>query len=260
MQKRKSKITTESIIKDFIDVHGTRYNYEKVCYKTMHDKVVVICSIHGEFNISPNHHLNRKVNCAKCVFEEKTILAKDTTQNFILKANKIHNNRYTYDFVEYGNTAHDKVLVTCREHGNFLISPNSHLSKKSNCQKCGQIKSKRKLIKEGNLGWNRNSWVKRCKDKDCSLYIIECWNEKEKFIKIGITNKKINKRFSKGNMPYQYKVLKIITSKNAGFIYDLENIILKNSKESKYNPEIWFPGVTECRTTNINYKEFNYEQ
>ena len=254
MEKRKSKISTESIIKDFISVHGNKYDYSKVDYKTMHDKITVICFIHGEFNLLPNHHLKRKVNCAKCIFEKKTILNKDTTQNFINKANKIHNNRYTYNFVNYGSTAHDKIIITCRKHGNFLMSPNSHLSKKSNCPKCSSITSRRKLLKNGNLGWNRSSWIKRCNNKNSSLYIIECWNNEEKFIKIGITSKEINKRFNKGNLPYNYKILKLITSINAGFIYDLENILLKNSKSFKYIPKLYFVGNTECRT--INYIDF----
>ena len=68
--KRKSKITTESIINDFKDVHGVRYNYDKVNYISMHNKVIITCLIHGDFEILPNHHLKRKVNCAKCSFED----------------------------------------------------------------------------------------------------------------------------------------------------------------------------------------------
>lgn len=255
MQKRKSKITTESIIKDFITVHGDRYDYSKVIYKNMHNKVTIICSIHGEFNLLPNHHLKRKVNCAKCSFEENKLKKKDNTESFVLKAINIHGKRYDYSLTKYGETAHDKVIVICKEHGEFLISPNSHISAKTNCPRCSQKTSKRNLIKNNNLGWNKTEWIKRAEGKEVHLYIIECWNESEKFIKIGITSKSIKERFIKNKIPYNYKVLRIISSFNAGFIYDLEHILLRNSKKLKYIPNIYFPGITECRTINFNYGE-----
>ena len=56
-------------------------------------------------------------------------------------------------------------------------------------------------------------------------------------------------------MPYSYEILKIIESENAGYIYDLENILLRNSKQFKYLPKLDFHGKTECRTLNFNYAE-----
>lgn len=253
--KRKSKITTESIINDFKDVHGLRYNYDKVNYISMHNKVIITCLIHGDFEILPNHHLKRKVNCAKCSFEENRLNKRDTTESFLLKAINIHKNRYDYSIVKYGETAHDKIDIICREHGVFEMSPNSHLSGKSNCPKCSQKTSKRKLIKNNNLGWNKTEWIKRCNGKSSNLYIIECWNEEERFIKIGITSKSIKERFTKNKIPYNYKILKIFSSTNAGLIYDMEHVLLRNSKKFKYLPKKYFPGITECRTTKFNYGE-----
>lgn len=43
--------TTEQFITDAKKVHGDRYNYNKVVYIRNSFKVVVICKIHGEFNI-----------------------------------------------------------------------------------------------------------------------------------------------------------------------------------------------------------------
>ena len=42
---------------------------------------------------------------------------------------------------------------------------------------------------------------------------------------------------------------------NRNYIYDLENILLRNSKEIKYTPKLDFNGKTECRTLNFNYAE-----
>lgn len=60
---------------------------------------------------------------------------KLTLENFIEKCNNIHNNYYNYDKVIYKN-ARTKVIVTCPKHGNFLITPSSHLDKRG-CNMCG---------------------------------------------------------------------------------------------------------------------------
>lgn len=252
----RQRYTTESIKEKFKEVHDNRYSYEKTVYKTMHVKVVVTCLEHGDFNITPHMHISRQQGCAKCASKKQQGRQKDTAESFIAKAQKIHGKRYDYSLVEYGLTAHEKVEIICRVHGKFLISPNSHLSKRANCVKCSQIASKRKLEKEGNLGWNKQQWIKRCKGKIPFVYILRCWNEEENFIKIGITSKSLKRRFTtKERMPYNYEVLRIIQSENAGYIYDLENILLRNSKHQKYTPKIDFHGKTECRTINFNYAE-----
>lgn len=248
--------TTESIKILFSSLHNNFYNYDKLVYKTMHLKVIVTCPIHGDFTVTPSMHLQRKTGCSKCAFEKQKLNQKDTTESFIKKAVKIHGKRYDYSQVEYGNNAHQKVRIICRQHGEFLISPNSHLSKKANCVKCSQISSKRKLEKEGNLGWNKSQWIKRCKGRKPFVYILRCWNEEENFIKIGISSKPLKRRYTtKERMPYSYEILKIIESENAGYIYDLENILLRNSKQFKYLPKLDFHGKTECRTLNFNYAE-----
>jgi hypothetical protein len=68
-----------------------------------------------------------------------------TTEQFIEKANKIHNNKYTYDKTTY-TTVKSKVTITCPIHGDFEQVPNQHLDK-SGCAKCksdkiGNIKRK----------------------------------------------------------------------------------------------------------------------
>ena len=58
------------------------------------------------------------------------------TQEFIEKAQKIHNNKYDYSKVEYVNVK-TKVCIICPEHGEFWQSPDSHINGKSGCPKCG---------------------------------------------------------------------------------------------------------------------------
>ena len=138
---KNKKLTTKEFIKKAKQIHGNKYDYSKTKYINSKIKITIICNQHGKFLQSPNNHLNRN-SCPKC---NKGI--KLTTKEFIIKANKIHNNRYNYSKVNYIN-AITKVVIICPIHGKFLQTPHSHLSK-SGCPKCaGNIKlTTKKFIK-----------------------------------------------------------------------------------------------------------------
>ncbi len=49
------------------EIHGDRYDYSLVSeYKNSREKVKVICKKHGEFEVTPKHHTNRKQGCSIC--------------------------------------------------------------------------------------------------------------------------------------------------------------------------------------------------
>jgi very-short-patch-repair endonuclease len=83
---------------------------------------------------SAGGHLNG-YKCKKCSGNDTP-----TTSEFIEKANLIHNGYYTYDKVEY-KSAHSPVIITCKLHGDFQQTPNSHL-KGSECSLCSLLKKK----------------------------------------------------------------------------------------------------------------------
>jgi len=56
------------------------------------------------------------------------------TNLFITKARKIHGERYDYSSVSYINSK-TKVIIICREHGEFQQTPSNHLCN-FNCQRC----------------------------------------------------------------------------------------------------------------------------
>lgn len=65
-----------------------------------------------------------------------------TTEQFVREANEIHHDKYNYSKVEYTNSK-TKVCIICPEHGEFWMTPNSHLLNQG-CPKCKE----RKLEKE----------------------------------------------------------------------------------------------------------------
>jgi len=61
-------------------------------------------------------------------------MRKLTTEEFIIKARKVHRDKYDYGKVVYINTI-TKVVIVCSDHGEFLQTPNSHLNG-CGCLKC----------------------------------------------------------------------------------------------------------------------------
>ena len=126
-----SRLTTEEFIEKARKVHGGKYDYSKVDYKDSHTKVCIICPEHGEFWQIPYSHL-KGCKCPKCA--GKNI----TTEEFIEKARKVHENKYDYSKTEYKNWL-TPVCIICPEHGEFWQSPNNHLSG-CGCLKCSLVR------------------------------------------------------------------------------------------------------------------------
>lgn len=170
---------------------------------------------------------------------------KLTTSQFIQKAQDVHGDRYDYSLVEY--IKNDvKVKINCPSHGVYEQRPRDHLSQKG-CAKCAKESA----------GWTRTKFKERCIKNNESkgiLYILECYNGAERFIKIGITSNSIKRRYdSKAKMPYEYTVLHEIIG-DPEFIYDIETLLHRKSKNYKYTPNIPFKGhVTECFEANPTY-------
>ena len=67
---------------------------------------------------------------------------KKTTEEFIEDAKKVHGEKYDYSLVNYVNSK-VKVKIICKEHGEFVQIPNSHLNGKG-CPICGKETSSKK--------------------------------------------------------------------------------------------------------------------
>lgn len=101
-------------------------------------------------------------------------------------------------------------------------------------------------------------WLTQSSGRPAKLYIIRCWNEEESFFKIGVTFKKIKRRFAgKVIMPYEYEVITLFESYNLQLVHDLEIQFLFMTEKFSYMPDIKFKGSSECRSSidNINLEE-----
>ena len=126
----KKKLTTEDFIIKAKQIHGDKYDYSKTQYINAHTKVCIICPEHGEFWQTPSNHCTKsnKCGCPKCFGKIFDI------NDFVVKAQKIHGQKYNYTNVIYTNN-HTKVCIICPEHGEFWQTPNKHLSGRG-CPRC----------------------------------------------------------------------------------------------------------------------------
>lgn len=131
-------LTTEEFIEKSKLVHGDLYDYSKVDYKNSNKEVSIICKIHGEFSQKPVSHYWNKAGCPKCA--NKNI----TTEDFIEKSKLVHGDIYDYSNVIY-NLSSEKVIINCKEHGEFIQRANDHLNG-SGCPNCCPINYSKKQI------------------------------------------------------------------------------------------------------------------
>ena len=132
------KLTTESFIEKARIIHIDKYNYSNVGYINNKSKVCIICPEHGEFWQTPKEHLNG-CGCPKCGLKKRTEIRSKGVEKFIEEARAIHGDKYDYFKVAYKN-ANTPVIITCPEHGEFLMRPSNHL-KGQGCRKCANLSS-----------------------------------------------------------------------------------------------------------------------
>ena len=60
-------VTTVEFIEKARKVHGDKYDYSKVTYINNRTKIIIICPEHGEFEQTPDKHLQGR-GCSKCKF------------------------------------------------------------------------------------------------------------------------------------------------------------------------------------------------
>ena len=237
-------INQETFIEKARKVHSDKYDYSKVEYIDYRTPVCIICHEkdeygieHGEFWQKPANHL-RGQNCPKCTNEYSY-----TTEEWVMKARKVHGDKYDYSKVKYINSK-TKVCIICPKHGEFLIYPSNFL-KGNGCPKCRVSKLERMIMdilnkKSIKYEYNyRFPWLRKIKPLPVDFYlpefntIIECQGEQHL----------INGR--------QFK-----DKPNT-----LENDIIKSKLCEEHNIKLLYFGEVDFNKININneiYKEDNY--
>lgn len=136
------RMSTSDFVKKAQEKHGNFYDYSEAKYTNNHTAVKIKCPLHGFFEQLPLNH-PRGEGCLKCGIEKNAESFASNTSAFVLKARRVHGNRYDYSLVNYIRS-NRKVAIVCKTHGEFSVSPNNHLRGKG-CPICQCPKGEEKI-------------------------------------------------------------------------------------------------------------------
>ena len=222
------------------EVHNNFYNYDKFVYKTAREKSIITCPIHGDFEQTPDAHLNGQ-GCKECKRYSRLDWRRLTNEKFLDKVLEVHKNLYKYPNLNI-NGNKNKIDILCKEHGIFKQSPNSHMRGRG-CPKCANDYN----------SYKKEDYIKKSKGRKTILYTLKIYNKNENFIKIGITFNSVKIRYQGKRLEgYNYEVIKEIIFDRAEEAFDKELELKRKYKEIRYTPLINFKGYkTECFNNKI---------
>jgi hypothetical protein len=156
------RLTNEDFIIKCKEIHGDKFDYFKTNYINTRTKIIIICKIHGEFEITPDNHINQKQGCVKCARDNHklTKLSNERLESF----KKIHNNKYSYLDLSVNNGI---INIICPEHGKFEQIIYNH-EKGHGCPDCNSSKGEEKIksiLESKNIKFKRNHEFEDCKRK-----------------------------------------------------------------------------------------------
>lgn len=138
------RLAQDTVIQQFIDAHGDKYDYSMVDYFGTTTKVKILCNKHKKFFLQTPILHKRGAGCPLCGREKdvikcnyfskvRNIRAKD---NFIDKASSIHLGKYDYTKFIYSN-CNSKGIIICPiiGHGEFVQRASAHIDGQG-CPKC----------------------------------------------------------------------------------------------------------------------------
>jgi len=225
VKRAKSRtLTQEQFIIGCTAVHGDKYDYSETVYIKDEIPVDVICRKHGKFTLVASKHKCGD-GCRDCGIETVAALRRTTLPEFIERSNIAHNYKYTYTNVIMGDNGRCLVNVTCKDHGDFPVSPSNHM-RGHGCPDCA------------GAGY--------CKTKAGVFYILLVDN----ITKVGITNRTVSKRLRSISRTsgLDFKVHTEIFSTDGAKIQRIEKATLSWLRSNYNGVEQVFDGFTECFT------------
>ena len=138
--------TQDEFLTKVSELHNKKYDYSLVTYKNISSKIEIICPIHGSFFQRAGGHL-KGYGCRLCARKLVGEKCSWTKEIFLEKAKKVHGNKYLYDKVDFKNGS-KKIVLTCKEHGDFSIRPTAHIRNIQGCKKCRLSKGERLIMTE----------------------------------------------------------------------------------------------------------------
>lgn len=167
-------------IEKAIKRHNNKFNYSLANYINSVTEIKIICPIHGIFEQIPATHLRKNsTGCPQCGLEQRKIIRRKTTDEFIIEATAIHGTKFDYNDVDYVNLF-TNVKIICPEHGEFHTKPVIHLGG-SDCPQCA-------LLNKESCNYQRNTeqFIELSKNKYGNTFAYDNTDYTNKFTKVKI--------------------------------------------------------------------------
>lgn len=167
---------------------------------------------------------------------------------FVIKANKAHNNKYIYNEV-YTEIIPKTITVTCRVHGGFKANLITHAQGHQVCPECHK-----NVLKQRTGSYFYHDWetqgVNSSNFDSFKVYIFKLITEHGILYKIGKTFLTPIERFKHSTMPYTYNVIEYYEGP-ADIVSKFEQELHNMNKHTKIIPEKRFHGSNECFSSYI---------
>lgn len=128
-------VGVDAFVRRAKEVHGDRYDYSKVVYKSKGSKVTIICPTHGEFQQAAGSHLAEH-GCAECYAASKTGKTKDSWEQLQKFAG-------LYPDLDFSGTTYagkdSPVTAVCAKHG--TVTKPAYYWNIYGCPECGRESS-----------------------------------------------------------------------------------------------------------------------
>lgn len=230
--EKKTRIQTEEFLVRAAKIHFNRYNYEHVDCNGSNSIIDIECKEHGMFKQLVSQHLKGS-GCRACYVDS----TKLSLEQYLTDCRLKHNDRYDYSKVIY-NTIRDKIIIICRDHGEFTQTAHDH-KHGGGCPHCAE--------------YFRNLDNKPS-NTPCYLYYLKLKTESLIFYKIGITTRSVNNRFST-LMKDNTKILEqssILTTLHNAIVAEQQIIIdFSDYKLLMSDVLLHTGGGTECFTDDV---------
>lgn len=118
-------------------IHSDKYDYSKSIYINNKTKLIITCPKHGDFKMTPGHHLSGH-GCSSCSNNYRR-----TSDEFFTECKSAHNNKYIYK--DQFKSLKSKITIFCPDHGDFIQTAGHHLNGHG-CPKCNTSHGEKYII------------------------------------------------------------------------------------------------------------------
>lgn len=222
-------LTQQQAVNRIKEVHGDTYDLSNFVYTLARNKVRVGCKKHGDFAIRYADFASG-AGCIHCGNERKIDKLIKSFDEFVKDAQEKHGDKYSYVESTYRGT-NQTIDIVCPVHGVFSQKAGRHSLKGCGCPKC-QLNG----FNRANAGY---------------LYLLT----NGVYIKIGITNRAVNKRIKEINKTLEgvspFKLVQYLKA-DGEYVYNAEQHIL-NAFSSFRTENLRFSGNTEAFRNEVFY-------